>query len=182
LVVTGDYEDACYCHNHKCCGVTASKDEEHDGKQHRKAHRCHRHESNGEKNDYEDSKTDKSCAPIDEPYACKEGHNSLTALKIIPHGECVTEHTAKKCRGCTKLCSVIEMPHYKSCGKHGENGFANVDSHNAKGCGGKSVKSLEIGKAGVFTTKLTDILAINQARKDNGTIDAPQEVSKSGKG
>ena len=181
LVVTGDHEDACYCHDYKRYGVVASENEEHDGKQHRKAHRCHRHKANGKENDYKDGKADKSCAPIDKPYASKEGKNRLSTLEIVPYGERVSEHTTKECGSCGKLPFPISILHYKLGKQYGKNGFANINRHYAKGCGGKSVKSLEIGKAGVFTTKLTDILAINQAREDNGAVDTAQKISKYGK-
>lgn len=162
MVVAGYDEDACHCHDHKGYGVTASEDEEHDGKQHRKAHRCHRHKANGEQNDYKDGKADQSCAPIDKPHACKEGQYCLSPLETVPHGECVPEHTTKECGGRAELCFSVKVSHNKVCYKHGENGLANVDCHNSKGCGGKAVETFEIGKARILAAKLANILFIHQ--------------------
>ena len=181
LVVAGDDEDACGCHDHKCDRVTASEDEKHDGKQNRKAHRCHRHKANGEKNGYENSETNQSCAPIDKPYACKEGKNRLSTLEIVPYRERVANHTAKERGGCGKLSCPISILHYKLCKEHRKDGFANVNRHNTKGCGGEAVETFEIGKTGVFATKLANVLAVNQAREDNGAVDAAQKISKYGK-
>ncbi len=154
-------EDACYCHNGKREPIAATENEKCYGKQNGKAHRGNRHKTHCEQKGYKNSKTDQSCAPIDEPYACKKGHNRLAALEIIPHGECVAEHTAKQCGRRAELCGTVQMPHYKARRKHWENGFANVDRHHAKGRRGEAVESFEIGKAGVFASKLTDILTID---------------------
>lgn len=178
LVVAGYYENACDCHNHECDRVTATEDEEHDGKQNRKAHRCHRHKANGEKNGYKNSETNQSCAPIDKPYACKEGKNRLSTLEIVPYGECVPKHTTKERGSCGKLSFPIGILHYKLCKEHRKDGFANVNRHNAKGCGGEAVESFEIGKAGVFAAKCADILFVNQARENNRAVDAAQKISK----
>ena len=181
LVVAGYNEDACGYHNQKGYGVAASEDEEHDGKQNRKAHGCHRHKADGEKNDYKDCEADQPCAPIDKPNACKKGHNGFSALEIVPHGESVAEHAAKerKCR--RKLSLTVHICNNKLCQEYGKNGFANVDCHNAKGCGCKAVESFKIGKARVFAALLTNILAINQARENDSTVNTAKQISKGGK-
>ena len=181
MVMADDDENACYCHNHKRYGVTAAENEEHDGKQHGKTHRCHRHKADGEQNSYKNGKADQSCAPINKPHACKEGQHCLAPLEIVPHGECVAEHTTKECGCCGKLSCSKGVVHYKSRDEHGKNGFANVDCHNAKGCRCEAVESLEIGKTGVFAAKLADIFFINQARENNGTIYAAKQIGKRGK-
>lgn len=182
MVVAGYNENACHCHDHKGYGVAASKDEEHDGKQNRKAHRCHRHKADGEQNDYKDGKADESCTPIDKPYACEEGQYRLSPLEAIPHGECVAEHTTKECGCCGKLSCSKGVVHYKSCDQHGKNGFANVDRHNTKGCRSEAVESLEVGKAGIFAAELSNIFFVYQAREDNGTVDATKQICHYGKG
>ena len=181
MVVAGNDEDACGCHNHKGYGVATSENEDHDGKQNRKAHRCHRHKSDGKENGYKNREANKSCAPIDKPNACKECHNGFSAFEIVPNGERVTKHTAKKCHSGGKLPCSISVLHYEFCKENGENGFANVDCHYAKGCGGKAVKSFKIGKAGVFATEFSNILFINQAREDDSTVYAAKQISKCGK-
>ena len=162
LVVTGNNEDACGCHNRECDRVTATEDEERDGKQNRKAHRCHRHKADSEQNDDKNAKANESCAPIDKPYTCQKGHNGFAALEIVPHGERVAKHATKerKCGG--KLPCTVGALHNKLCQKYGENGFANVDCHNGKGCRSKAMKSFKVGKAGVFAAKCANILFVNQ--------------------
>ena len=182
MMVAGYDENACHCHNDKGYGVTASKDEEHDGKQHRKAHRCHRHKADSEKNDYKDSEADEPCAPINKPHTCKEGQHRFSALEAVPHGESVAEHTTKERGGRAKLCDTIKMSHYKICRENGENGLANVNGKHAKGRRGKAVKSFEVGKARVFAAKLADVLAIYQAREDNRAIYTTKQISQDGKG
>ena len=181
LVVTGNDEDACGCHNDKGKRVTASDCKERYGEKHRKAHRCHRHKTDGKENGYKNREADKSCAPIHKPNACKECHNGFSAFEIVPNGECVAKHTAKKCHSGGKLPCSISVLHYEFCKENGENGFANVDCHYTKGCGGKAMKSFKIGKAGVFATELSDILFINQAREDDSTVYAAKQISEGGK-
>ncbi len=181
LVVAGDDKDACGCHNDECDGVTASEHEQGYGEKHRKAHRCHRHKADGEKNDYKNCEADQSCAPIDKPNACKEGHNGFSTFEIVPHGECVSEHATKHCKSRGKLSLAKSMLHYKFCKQYGENGFANINCHNGKGCGGKTVESLEVGKTGVFAAKCANILPINQARENNCTVNTAKQIGKRGK-
>ena len=171
LVVTGDNEDACGCHNNQRNNVATSEDEKHDGKQNRKAHRCHRHKADSEQNDDKNAKANQSCAPIDKPHACKEGHNGFAAFEVIPNRERMAEHTTKHCKSSGKLSLAKSMLHYKFCKQYGENGFANINCHNGKGCGGKTVESLEIGKTGVFAAKCANILFVNQARENNRAVD-----------
>ena len=181
MVVTGYNEDACHCHNDKGYGVAASENEKNYGEKYRKAHGCHRHKTDGEQNDHKNGKADQSCAPIDKPHACKEGQHCFSALEIIPQGERVTKHTTKERGGSGKLSCPKGMIHYKSCDQHGKNGFANIDRHYTKGCRSEAVESFEVGKAGIFAAELSNIFFVYQAREDNGTVDATQEVSKSGK-
>ena len=182
MVVAGYNENACHCHNDKGYGVAASKNEEHDGKQHRKAHRCHRHKADGEKNNYKDSKADQSRAPINEPHACKKGQHRFSALEAVPHGECVAKHTTKECGGRAKLRGSVKMSHDKTCRENGENGLANVNGKHAKGSGSKAMESFEIGKARVFAAKLADVLFIHQAREDHRAVNAAQQISQNSKG
>ena len=181
MVVTGNDEDACGCHNHKGERITASEHEQGYGEQHRKAHRCHRHKADSEKNNYENCKTDESCTPIDKPYTCEECHNGFATLEVIPYGECVSKHTTKERKSGGKLSFTVGVLHDKFCQKYGKNGFANVDCHNGKGCGSEAVESFEIGKAGVFAPKLANIFFINQAGENNGTVDSAKQICKRGK-
>ena len=181
MVVAGDDEDACGCHNHECDRVAASEREQGYGEKHRKAHRCHRHKADGEKNDYKNCEADQSCAPIDKPYAGKECHNGFSAFEIVPHGECVTKHTTKERKSGGKLSCTIGALHNKLCQKYGKNGFANVDCHNGKGCRGKAVEAFEIGKAGIFAPELANVFFINQTGEDNGTVDSAKQICKCGK-
>lgn len=181
MVVADDDKDACHCHDDQGDGVTASEREQGYGEKHCKAHRCHRHEADGEQNDDKNGKADQPCEPVNKPHACKEGEHCLAPLKAVPDGECVTEHATKK--GCrrAKLGFSVQRSNGKSCGKNGKNRFANVDRHNAKGCGGKAVDALKIGKTGVFAAKLANVLAVNQAREDNGAVDAAEQIGNGGK-
>ena len=181
LVVTGNDEDACGCHNDEGDGIAASEHKQGYGEQNRKAHRCHRHKADGEKNDYKNREADQSCAPIDKPHTCQEGHNGFAALEVIPYGECVAKHTTKKCKSSGKLSCTVGVLHDKFCQKYGKNGFANVDCHNGKGCWSEAVESFEIGKAGVFASKLANILFINQTGENNGTVDSAKQICKRGK-
>ena len=182
MVVTGDDEDACHCHNHKRYGVAATENEEHDGKQNGKTHRCHRHKADGEQNGYKNGKTDQSCAPINKPHAGEEGQHRFSPFKSIPHGECVPKHTTKECGSRAELCGSVKVSHNKVCYKYWENGLANINGKHAKGCGGKAVETFEVGKARILTAKLADVLFIHQAREDDRAVYSTKQICHYGKG